>query len=94
MPEKTLQSPVDCKEIKPVNSKGNQLYISIGKTDAEAEAEVPALWQPDIKSKLIEKDSDPGKEFVKRRSGREKMRWLASITDSKDMNLSKLGDSE
>ena len=92
MPEKTLQSPVDCKEIKPVNSKGNQLYISIGKTDAEAE--VPALWQPDINSKLIEKDSDPGKEFVKRRSGREKMRWLASITDSKDMNLSKLGDSE
>ena len=92
VPEKTLQSPVDCKEIKPVNSKGNQLYISIGKTDAEAE--VPALWQPDINSKLIEKDSDPGKEFVKRRSGREKMRWLASITDSKDMNLSKLGDSE
>ena len=66
--------------------------MSIGKTDAKAE--VPALWQPDIKSKLIWKDSDPGKEFVKWRSGREKMRWLASITDSKDMNLSKLGDSE
>ena len=92
MLEETLQSPIDCKEIKPVNFKGNELYISVGRTDPEAE--VPALWQPDIKSKLIGKYSDPGNEFVKRRSGREKMRWLDSITDSKEMNLSKVGDTE
>ena len=57
MLEKTLQSPMDFKEIKPVNYKGNQLHISIGRTDAE----VPAQWQPDIKSKLTVKDFDPGK---------------------------------
>ena len=54
--EKTLESPLDCKETKPVNSKGNQSSIFIGRTDAEAEA--PILWAPDEKSQLIRKDSD------------------------------------
>ena len=56
--EKTLESPLDCKEIKPINPKGNQTWIFIGRTDAEAEA--PVLWPPDAKSQLIGKDSDAG----------------------------------
>ena len=57
--EKTLESPLDCKEIKPVNPKGNQSWIFIGKTDAETEA--PILWPPDAKSWHIGKDPDLGK---------------------------------
>ena len=60
MLEKTLESPLDCKEIKPVNPKGNQPSIFIGRMDAEAEA--PILWPPDAKSQLIEKDLDAGKD--------------------------------
>ena len=59
MLEKTLESPLDSKEIKPVNPKGNQPWIFIGRTDAEAEA--PVLWSPDVKSQLIGKDPDAGK---------------------------------
>ena len=58
--EKTLESPLDCKEVKPVSSKGNQPRIFIGRTDAEAEA--PILWPPDAKSQLIGKDPDAGKD--------------------------------
>ena len=60
--EKTLESPLDCKEIKPVNLKGNQSRIFIGRTDAEAEA--PILWPPDVKSPVIgkKKNPDAGKE--------------------------------
>ena len=58
--EKTLESLLDCKEIKPVNPKGNQSRIFIGRTDAEAEA--PMLWPPDAKSQLIGKDPDAGKD--------------------------------
>ena len=58
--EKTLKSPLDCKEIKPVNPKGNQLRIFTGRTDAEAEA--PILWPLDVKSRLIRKDPDAGKD--------------------------------
>ena len=58
--EKTLQSPLDCKEIKPVNPKGNQSLIFIGRNDAEAEA--PVLWLPDVKSQLIRKDPDAGRD--------------------------------
>ena len=58
--EQTLESPLDCKEIKPVNSKGNQLWIFIGRSDAKAEA--PILWPPDVKSQLIGKDRDAGKD--------------------------------
>ena len=58
--EKTLESPLDSNEIKPVNPKGNQLWILIGRTDAEIEA--PILWSPDVKSWLTGKDSDAGKD--------------------------------
>ena len=59
--EKTLESPLNCKEIKPVNPKGNQSWIFIGRTDAKAET--PILWPPDVKSWLTRKDSDAGKEW-------------------------------
>ena len=59
--EKTLESPLDCKEIQPVHPKGNQLWIYIGSTDAEAEA--PILWPPDVKNWLIGKDLDAGKDW-------------------------------
>ena len=58
--EKTLESPLDCKEIKPVNPKGNQLQIFIGRTDAEAEA--PILWPLDKKNQLTGTDSDAGND--------------------------------
>ena len=85
--EKTLESPLDSKDIKPVNPKGNQPWIFIGRTDSEAEA--PILWPLDANSRLIGKDRDAGKTESKRR-GRQSMRWLDSITDSIDVNLSKL----
>ena len=59
--EKILESPLDCKEIQPVNPKGNQSWIFIGRTDAEAEA--PILWPPDAKRWLIGKDPDAGKDW-------------------------------
>ena len=59
--EKTLESPLDCKEIQPVNPKGNQSWIFIGRTDAEAEALI--LWPPDKKNWLIWKDPDAGKDW-------------------------------
>ena len=59
--EKTTESPLDSKEIKPVNPKGNQPWVFIGGTDAEAET--PILWPPDAKSWLIGKDPDAGKDW-------------------------------
>ena len=59
--EKTLEGPLDCKETKPVNPKGNQSWIFIGRTDAEAEA--PILWPPDMKNQLIGKAPDAGKDW-------------------------------
>ena len=59
--EQTLESPLDCKEIQPVNSKGNQSWIFIGRTDAEAET--PILWPPDAESQFIRKDTDAGKNW-------------------------------
>ena len=59
--KKTLESPLDCKEIKPVNPKGNQSWIIIGRTDAEAE--IPILWPPDVKNQLIWEDPDAGKDW-------------------------------
>ena len=87
MLEEILESPLDCKENKPVISKKNQPSIFIGRTDAEAEA--PILWPPDGKSQFIGKVSDAGKGG-KRIKGWQRMRWLNSLTNSKDMNLSKL----
>ena len=60
--EKTLESPLDCKEIKPVNPKGNQPWIFIGRTDDKAEA--PILWLTDVKNQLIRKDPDSGKDWM------------------------------
>ena len=65
--EKTLESPLDCKEIKPVNPKGNQSWIFIGRTDTEAEA--PILWPPDMKSRLIGKDPNAGKDWGQEETG-------------------------
>ena len=82
--EKTLERPLDCKEIKPVNPKGNQPWIFIGRTDAEA-----SILQPrDAKIWLLEKTLMLGKTEDKR--GSQRMRRLDSIIDSMDMNLSKL----
>ena len=65
--EKTLESPLDCKEIQPVNPKGNQSWIFIGRTDAEAEA--PILWPPDAKNWLTGKDPDAGKDWKPEEKG-------------------------
>ena len=60
MLEKTLENPLDCKEIQPVHRKGDQSWVFIGRTDAEVEA--PILWPPDAKNRLIGKDPDAGKD--------------------------------
>ena len=86
--EKTLESALDFKEIKPVNPKGNQSWIFIGRTDAKDEA--PILWPPDAKNWLFGKDPVLGKIEGRRRRGRQRMRRLDGITDSMDMSLSKL----
>ena len=65
--EKTLESPLDSKEIKPVNPKGNQPWIFIGRTDAEAE--VPILRPPDVRNQLIRKDPDAGKDWRQKEKG-------------------------
>ena len=79
-------SPLDCK-FKPVNPKGSQSWMLIGRTDAEAET--PILWPPDAKKWLIGKDTDAGKDWRQEEKGRQRMRWLDGITKSKDMSLSK-----
>ena len=86
--EKTLESPLDCKEIQLVHPKGDQSWIFIGRT--EAEAETPILWPPDVKYWLIGKDPDTGKDEGQGRRRQQRMRWLDGITDSTDMSLSKL----
>ena len=58
--EKTLESPLDCKEIQPVHPKGDKSWVFTGRTDAEAET--PVLWLPDVKSRLMGKDPDAGKD--------------------------------
>ena len=91
MLKKTLESPLECKEIKPVNPKGNQSWIFIGRTDAETEA--PVLWPSDAECRLIGKDPGSGKYWSKRRRGWERMRWLNSIIDSMGRNLRKLRET-
>ena len=88
MLEKTLESPLDSKEIKPVNPKGNQHWIFFGRTDAEAEALI--LRPPDAKSQLIGKDPDARKNWGQEEKWVTDDRWLNGITDSMHMSLNKL----
>ena len=84
--EKSLERPLDHEEIQPVDPKGNQSWIFIGRTDAEAE--IPVLWPPDAKNWLVGKDPDAGKDWRQEEKGMTEDE--IGITDSMDMSLSKL----
>ena len=86
--EKTLESPLDCKEFKPVNPKGKQSWIFIGRSDAEAEA--PVLWPPGAKSRLIGEYPDAGRDWRWEEKGTTEHEMLGGIPNSMDMSLSKL----
>ena len=85
MLEKTLESPLDCKEIQPVHPKGDQSWVFIGRT--KVEAETPILWPTDVKSLLIGRDPDAGKDWGQEEKGMTASEWLDGITDSMDMSL-------
>ena len=89
--EKTLEMPLDCKEIKAVNPKGNQLWIFIGRTDAEAEP--PVLWPSDVKSWLTGKDPDAGKDWGQEEKGTSEDELWDGLIDSMGMSLSKLWET-
>ena len=86
--EMTLESFLDCKEIKPINPKRNQPWIFTERTNAEAET--PILWPPDERAYSLEKTLMLGTIYGRRSRGWQRMRWLDGITDSRDMNLGKL----
>ena len=85
--EKTLESPLDCKEIQPVHPKGNQSWILIGRTDAKTETLI--LWPPDAMNWLIGKDPDAGKDWKQKEMRGSRGDLIASLSNSMDMNLSK-----
>ena len=87
--EKTLENPLGCRDVKLVNPKGNQPWIVIERTDAEA----PILWPPDVKSQLIGKDSDGGKDWRHKEKGTTEDEMVVRITNSMNVNLSKLQET-
>ena len=86
--EKTLESPLDCKEIQPVHSKGDQSCVFFGRNDAKAET--PVLWPPHVKIDSLEKTLMLGGIGGSRRRGCQRMRWMDGITDSMDLSLIEL----
>ena len=93
--EKTLESPLDCKEIKPVNPKGNQSLIFIGRTDVEAE--IPTLWPPDVKNWLIRKDPDAGQDWRQGEKGMtedEMVGWHHQFDGHKFEQTPEVGDGQ
>ena len=88
--EKTPESPLDCKEIQPAHSKGDQPWVFFGRNDAKAET--PVLWPPHVKSWLIVKDSDAGRDWGQKEKGTTEDEMADGITDSMDLSLSELGE--
>ena len=88
--EKTLESPLNYKEIQQVHPKGNQSGVFIERTDVEAETSI--FWPPDVKSWLIGKDSGAGRIGGRKRRRWQRLRWLDGITDSMNLSLGKLQD--
>ena len=86
--EKTLESPLDCKEIHPIHSKGDQPWDFFGRNDAKAE--IPVLWPPHAKSCLIGKDSDTGRNWGQEEKGTTGNEMADGITDWMDMSLSEV----
>ena len=92
---KTLESPLDCKEIEPVNRKGNQSWIFVGRTDAKAEALV--LWPPDVKNCLISKDPDAGKDWRQEEKGTsedEMVGWHHQLNGQEFEQTPGVGDAQ
>ena len=88
MLEKTLKSPLNCKEMQPVHPKGDQSWVFIGRTDAEAET--PILWRPHAKSRLTGKDPDAGRDWGQEEKGTTEDEMADVITNSMDMSLGNL----
>ena len=92
--EKTLESPLDCKEIQPVHPKGNQSWILIGRTDAKAET--PILWPPDKKNWLLGKDTDAGKDWRKEEKGTTEVEMVGchhQLTGLTQTHVHRVGDA-